>query len=142
MQDQIESLGMLMIKGVILPLVSLFVAWASMKLPALVQAKVKNETVAGVLDRLHQLVFNVVQEIQQTVVSSLGDKANGDALKAARDQALATIKSHLGPKGIKELEVVLGLDGNPAVERLIVTFIESSVFNLKQSAAAPAPAQA
>lgn len=130
MQDQIETFGILIVKGVVLPLVGLFVAWASMKLPAWINTKVKNESVAGVLARLTNLAFTVVQEVQQTVVSRLGDKATMEELKGARDLALATLKAHLGVKGLKELELVLGLDGSSAVEKLLITFIESAVHNL------------
>lgn len=141
MQDQIETIGMLIVKGVVLPLVGLFVTWASMKLPALVHAKVKNQSIAGVLERLSTLAFNVVTEVEQTVVSKLGDKADAAALTAARDQAVATLKSHLGDKGLKEIETVLGLDGQSAVDKLIITFIESAVHNLpaKTTAVAEVP---
>lgn len=133
MQEQIETVGMLIVKGVVLPLVGLFIAWASAKLPALISARVKNESVAGVLSRLTQLAFTVVTEIQQTIVSGLGDKANADELRGARDRALATIKQHLGPKGIKELMDVLGIKTSDALDNLIVSFIESAVHNLKSS---------
>jgi hypothetical protein len=133
MQDQIETIGMLLIKGVVLPIVGLFVAWASAKLPALIHARVKNESAAGVLDRLSTLAFAVVTEVQQTIVSGLGDKADGATLKAARDQAIATVKAHLGDKGIKEATKVLGLKDDDAITKLIVTFIESAVHNLKTS---------
>ncbi len=133
MQDQIETIGMLIVKGVVLPLVGLFVAWASAKLPALISARVKNESVAGVLDRLTGLAFTVVSEIQQTVVSNLGDKATSEELAKARDQAITTLKGHLGAKGIKELMTVLGIQTSDALDKLIVTFIESAVHNLKAS---------
>lgn len=137
MQDQIETVGMLIVKGVVLPLVGLFIAWASAKLPALLSARVKNESVAGVLSRLTQLAFTVVTEVQQTVVSGLGDKANAEALRGARDRAIATIKSHLGPKGIKELMTVLGIKTSDALDKLIVSFVESAVHNLKASKPLP-----
>lgn len=133
MQGQIETVGMLLVKGVVLPIVGLFVMWASAMLPQWIKAKVKNESVAGVLERLTALTFTVVSEVQQTVVSNLGDKANAEALLAARDQALATLKTHLGPKGIKELMTVLGIQTSDAFDKLLVTFIESAVHNLKSA---------
>lgn len=131
MQDQIETIGMLLVKGVLLPIIGLAITAASLWLPSWVKSKVKNESIAGVLERLTMLAFTVVTEIQQTVVSSLGPKANAEALKAARDQAIATVKGHLGPKGVKELMNVLGIKTNDAFDKLIVTFIESAVHNLK-----------
>ena len=130
MQDQIEVIGMLIIKGLVLPLVGLFVAWASAKLPALISAHVKNTGVAGVLARLSTLAWSVVAEVEQTVVSKLGDKADATTLAAARDQAIATLKSHLGEKGLKEIEDVLGLKDQDAVTKLLITFIESAVHGL------------
>lgn len=132
MQEQVETIGILILKGVVLPVVGLIIMWASLKLPQWVKAKVKNESVAGVLERLTMLAFTVVQEVQQTFVSNLTEPT-AEQLAAARDKAIAALKSYLGPKGIEELKKVLGLDGDTAVERLIITFIESAVHNLKSA---------
>lgn len=131
MQDQIETFGMMLIKGVIAPALAVFATWAAAQLGAWIRSKVRNDAVAGVLDRLAQLAFNVVQEVQQTVVSSLPDRANKAALLAARDQALLTLKSHLGEKGLRELMIVLGLKDDDAVVRLLLSYIESTVLTLK-----------
>lgn len=139
MQDQIETIAMLFVKGVIVPVVGLFLTWASTKLPALIDAHVKNKTVSGVLDRLSQLAFAVVTEVEQTVVSKLGNKADAAALLAARDQALATLKSHLGEKGLQEIEDVLGLKDQDAVIKILITFIENAVHSLAPSNPSPAP---
>lgn len=132
MQEQVETVGILIIKGVVLPVVGLIIMWASLRLPAWVKAKVQNESVAGVLERLMTLAFTVVQEVQQTFVSNLNEPTT-EQLTIARDKAIASLKAYLGPKGIEELKKVLGLDGDTAVERLIITFIESAVHNLKMS---------
>jgi hypothetical protein len=139
MQDQIETVGMLIVKGVVLPLVGLFVAWASAKLPAWINAHVKNTSIAGVLARLSTLAFSVVTEVEQTVIAKLGDKADAAALLAARDQALATLQSHLGEKGLQEIEDVLDLKDRDAVIKLLITFIESAVHHLPSSPAPVAP---
>lgn len=133
MQDQVEMFGMMLIKGVIAPALAVFATWAAAQLGAWIRSKVRNDTVAGVLDRLTQLAFNVVQEVQQTVVSSLPDRANKAALLGARDQALSTLRSHLGDKGLRELMIVLGLKDNDAVVRLLLSYIESSVLTLKMT---------
>lgn len=132
MQDQVETIGMLIIKGVVIPVIGLFLAWASAHVPQWIASKVKNAKVAGVLERLSTLTFTVVQEVQQTVVSKLGDKADASSLLAARDQALATLKSHLGAKGLQELEDALGLQDQDAVIKLLISFIESQVHMTKQ----------
>lgn len=131
MQDQLEVIGMLIIKGVVIPVIGLFIAWASAHVPQWMATKVKNAKVAGILERLSTLAFTVVQEVQQTVVAKLGDKADAASLLAARDQALATLKSHLGEKGLQELESALGLQDQDAVIKLLISFIESSVHTLK-----------
>lgn len=131
MQDQIEMFGMMLIKGVLGPAFVVFVTYAAAHLGAWIRSKMHNEVVVGVLDRLAQLAINVVREVQQTVVSSLPDKADKAALLAARDQALETLKSHLGEKGLRELMTVLGLKDDDAVVKLLISYIESSVLSLK-----------
>jgi len=138
MQDQLETIGMLIVKGVVLPVVGLLIAIASAYLPSWIKAKVKNESVAGVLERLTTLAFSVVTEIQQTIVSGLGDKATPEELKKARDTAIATLRSHLGEKGLKEIMTVLGLADAAAVDKLLITFVESAVHNLPKTLTAGA----
>jgi hypothetical protein len=135
MQDQIETIGMLIVKGVLLPIVGIAVTAASLWLPLWIKSKVKNESIAGVLERLSTLTFAVVTEVQQTLISGLGGKATQAELLAARDRALATVKAHLGPKGIKELMTVLGIETTDAFDKLVVTFIESAVHHVKTEGA-------
>lgn len=131
MPVEIETFGILVLKGVVLPVVGLLVTWASLKLPMWIKAKVNNESIEGVLTRLSSLAFTVVQEVQQTFVSALADPTS-EHLKEARDKAIATLKSHLGPKGLVEIRNVLKLADDEAVDRLIISFIESAVLMLKQ----------
>jgi hypothetical protein len=133
MQETIATIGMMLVKGILIPTIGLFIAWASVKLPALIGAHVKNTSVAGVLERLSTLAFSVVTEVEQTVIGKLGDKIDETTLRAARDQALATLKSHLGDKGLQEIETVLGLKDQDAVIKLLITFIESAVHNVSKS---------
>lgn len=137
MQDTIEIIGMLVLKGVVLPVIGLFLAWASAHLPAWLKSITTNSRAASILERLGTLAMAVVQETEQTVVSKLGDKADETALLAARDAALMSLKSHLGDKGLKELEVVFGLEDQDAVIKMLITFIEQAVHLLKTR---PAPA--
>jgi len=142
MQDQIETVGMLLIKGVLVPLLGMALTWASVHLPAWIATKVKNARISGMHERMTQLSMAVVQEVEQTVVSKLGDKADAEALKAARDQALATLKSHFGDKGLKEIETVFGLQDQDAVIKMLITFIEQAVHTLNLSQPATTPAAA
>jgi hypothetical protein len=137
----IETLGMLLIKGVIVPVIGAYLAWASAHLPAWLKARTTNARAAGILERLGQLAMAVVQETEQTVVSKLGDKADGAALLAARDATLMSLKSHLGDKGLKELEVVFGLEDQDAVIKMLITFIEQAVNSLKTARVTSIPGQ-
>lgn len=132
MQDQIETIGMLIIKGIVLPLIGLALTWASAHLPAWIASKVKNQRAAGVLDRLGTLAFTVVAEVEQTVISGLKGRATLADLMGARDQAIATLKSHLGDTGLKEIQTVLGLNDANAVDKLIISFIEAAVHTLEK----------
>lgn len=130
MQETIATIGMLVIKGVVIPVIGLFLAWASAHLPAWLKSKTTNTRAAGILERLGQLAMAVVQETEQTIVAGLGSQATPDELRKARDAALASLKSHLGDKGLKELEVVFGLQDQDAVIKMLITFIEQAVHTL------------
>lgn len=133
MTDMIETIGMMLLKGIVLPAFGLLVTWSSVHLSMWLASKVKNERVRGILTRLEDLTFTVVKEMQQTVVDKLGDKADAAMLAAARDQAIAVLKSHLGPQGLQEMEKVLGLENQDAVIKLIISYIESAVHSAKQA---------
>lgn len=138
--QEMESVGMLLLKGVIIPAFGILLTWAMATVPKWIAAKVKNERFAGILDRLAQLAFTVVAEVQQTVITTLRkehERVPAEALAAARDQAITTMKSHLGPKGLLEIKAALGLTDDTAVEKLITSFIESAVLQLKQQEPQP-----
>lgn len=131
----LEWFGVLLLKGLILPALGLVMLYASLRLPAWIKSKVTNQQIAGIIDRVAQLAFVVVQEIQQTVVASLKaneTKPSEEQLLAARDKAIATLKSHLGSKGLIEIKDALKLTDDTAVEKLLTSFIESAVLMLKQ----------
>lgn len=131
----LEWFGVLLLKGLVLPGVGLVVLYLSLRLPGWIAGLVNNKRIAAILDRIAQLAFTVVQEIQQTVIASLKageEKPNAEQLAAARDAALATLKSHLGSKGLIEIREALKLTDDTAVEKLLTSFIESAVLMLKQ----------
>ncbi len=139
MQD-IDTIGLLFLKGVVIPALGVVALWAAARVPGWIATHVSNKRIAGVIDRLAQLAFTVVQEVQQTVVSKLkasGDAAAPEQLAAARDQAIATLKSHLGAKGLLEIKQAMQLTDDTAVEKLITSFIESAVLMLKQQEPKP-----
>lgn len=134
MQD-IESIGLLFLKGVIIPALGMIAVYLAARAPKWIAAHVGNKRVAGIIDRLANLAFTVVNEVQQTVIERLRSEETSvprDQLIAARDQAIATLKSHLGSKGLQEIKDAMQLSDDSAVERLLTSFIESAVLMLKQ----------
>lgn len=128
----LETFGVMFLKGVVLPALGILAVWAATNIPKWIATKIANARVAGVIDRLFQLATTVVQEIQQTVISNMDPEDKPvDQLVAARDQAIATLKSHLGPKGLLEVKNAMQLSDDTAVEKLIVSFIESAVLTLR-----------
>lgn len=120
---------------VLAPVLMAVVTWVAAKLAQLINARVKNEYLRGVLLRLDDAVASVVREINQVTVASIkSSSADGRLTTSAsaviKNAALQTVKAHLGTKGIAELGRVLGLDTS-AVDRLIGTRIEATVHDLK-----------
>lgn len=129
MQAQMNDVIMTLVKtlGALLGIAG---TWLLLRLQAYIAAHTKNARVSGVLSRLSTTAASIVQEVEQTFISTLTEPT-ADDLKKAKDQAMATLRSHLGPKGLQEVETVLGLDGSNAVERVLNTAIESAVHDLK-----------
>lgn len=120
---------------VLSPVLLAALTWVGAKLGQLINAKVKNEYLRGVLARLDDTVISVVREVHQVTVDALkaatvDGKLPPSAKEAVKQAAIGAIKSHLGTKGIAQLAKVLGLDGQ-GVERLIGTKIESAVHGIK-----------
>ena len=124
------------------PLILAALGWLSWRAAGWIKAHTKNAQVQGVLLRLDDAVFTAVSALEQTVVvaaktaSSDGQltKSDGAAVKAA---ALAEIKSHLGPKGIAELQAILGIKSD-ALDSFLSSRIESSVLQMPVSTQLPA----
>ncbi len=131
MKEQLATLGITVLTA-ILPILGLVLTWAGIQLQSWIRLKVNNERLEGVLLRLEEAVEGAIKEVHQTVLSAL-DAPTKENLAEARQMALASIRSHLGPRGLKELMHVLGLDDGVSVERLLVTKLESKVHDLKKS---------
>lgn len=114
------------------------VTWAGKSLINLIDAKAKNQTVAGILARLSATVETAVLDVNGTMKAQFA-KASEDGvitpgeaaqLKAA---AIAKIKEHLGPKGIGELTTVLGVNGS-LLDSFIGSHIEAAIEGSKPAA--------
>lgn len=96
-----------------------------------INAHANNARDTGILDRLRDTVATVVAETEQTFVATLnGAPLSADQAKLALAAALASLKTHLGAKGLKELEVIFP----PAqMEQILVSFIEARVHFAKMT---------
>lgn len=126
----------------VLPLLGILASWASIELAKFIKAKTKNEALAGALVRLNDVVFTVVKSLNQTVVDGL-KAANADGrvtpeeVAKIKADALALVKSHIGPKGLDELLYVFGLKDEAALDKFVSDKVEAAVGDVK--AAAPVP---
>jgi hypothetical protein len=128
---------------ILLPLVlvvsaalTLALGWVARKYGLFVDARIKNELVNGILQRLGEAAFRVVREVQQTVVDALKEgEWNAEKAAEVKDLALAKLKEYLGPKGIAEAMDILGLN-EEGLDKLFGTLIEAEVHDLKADAEA------
>jgi hypothetical protein len=121
------------------PVLIAILSWLATKLAQLIQARVKNEYLRGVLVRLDDTVLTVVREIQQVSVDTIkaaapDGKLTPDVKATLKQAAVGAIKQHLGSQGVADVARVLGIDGD-GVDRLIGTRVEATVHDLKQQAA-------
>jgi hypothetical protein len=133
-----EGIG-LKILEILSPVLLAALTWAAAKLAQLIRAKVKSEYLRGALVRLDDAVFTAVKDLQQSVVeeikaASADGKITEDEKKRIKEKALASVKSHLGTKGLSELATVLGLDGG-AIEGFLSSKVEAAVHDLRRASA-------
>lgn len=121
------------------PVLLAALTWAAAKLAQLIRAKVKNEYLKGVLVRLDDAVFTAVKDLQQSVVAQI-KKASSDGKitdnekKQIKERAVASVKSHIGTKGLAEAAKILGLEGG-AFDSLLSSKVEAAVHDLRRTAA-------
>lgn len=122
---------------IVSPFLVAALAWAGAKFAGWLGTKTKNEYLQGLMLRLNEGVFTAVKGVQQSYVDAIKrGRADGHLSdvekKAAVNQALGSLKSYLGPKGLDELGKVLGLDGL-AVDQFLGDKIEAAVHDLRAS---------
>ena len=134
-----EGMG-LKILEILSPVLLAALTWAAAKLAQLIRAKVKSEYLRGALVRLDDAVFTAVKDLQQSVVeeikaASADGKITDEEKKRIKEKALASVKSHLGTKGLSELATVLGLEGG-AIEGFLSSKVEAAVHDLRRATTA------
>lgn len=113
---------------------ALALAFVAVKYRALIAEKVKNVRLSGVLERLGNFAFQVVGELNQTVVDQLkkDGKWNKEEAEKVKQMALDKLKSYIGPAGLAEAMAILGID-NATLLALLGSMIETNVTSEKQA---------
>ena len=113
----------------ILSLIGIIVTGLGLVITHLINKYVKNDTVRGYLNELREIVFDVVQEVQQTYVEDMKAKGffNKEAQQHACEMALHIIENSLS----KELKAWLEKT-YPSAEEFIITLIESTICTMKK----------
>jgi hypothetical protein len=117
------------------PVFLALVSWLSVRAAALVNAKVKNEYVNGVLRRLDDAVAVAVREVEQVVVRELKAASSDGVLtleerNRAKGTALTAVRSYVGWKGLIEFGKILGLKPEE-LDRLVEARVEAAVYELR-----------
>lgn len=112
------------------------IGWATRELARFIAQRVQNEALAAAMTRLNNTVYEVVLDLEQTVVGKLkdvtspgGDGAGGITEAEAADvkaAALAKVKALIGPEGLKRLLYVMAGD-QKQLDALIDTKVEAAV---------------
>lgn len=113
----------------ILSLIGIVVTGLGILITHLINKYVKNDTVRGYLNELREIVFDVVQDVQQTYVDDMKAQGffNKEAQEEACERALRLINASLS-KELKEwLEKTY-----PNVEIFLITLIESAIYTIKK----------
>lgn len=87
----------------------------------------------GVYSRLDDAVTTAVTAVEQQTLRDLAGGLTAKNAAQAKTDAIAYVKSYLGPKGFAELATIVGFDN---VATLISAKIESAVLSVNQSAPA------
>lgn len=120
----------------LLPLLLTALTWASYQLAAWIRAKVQSEIGRRALLGLNAGAETVVRELAQTYVEGLkaaaaDGKLTSAEVEAVQAQAMAKLKSYLGPNGVGLLAKMLGAKDPGTVDKLLAATLEAKVHELK-----------
>lgn len=113
----------------ILSLIGIIVTGLGLVITHLINKYVKNDTVRGYLNELREIVFDVVQEVQQTYVDDM--KAQGFFNKEAQQEACERALNIINNSLSKELKDWLDKT-YPDAQQFIITLIESTICSMKK----------
>jgi hypothetical protein len=131
MGEQLAMLGMAVGKALMPFVVTLFATLIAQAIGWL-KAQTKSAKVKSIEERLGNLAVTVVQETEQTILSVLPSSPSVADYRKAKQAALASLRLHLGPKGIDEIKQVMGWD-DTSLEAVLESYIESKLHMLKHA---------
>lgn len=131
MGPEIQALFLQIVVPAAFTVLAALVTFGGKKLIDYINAKTKNESVAGILARLVSTVQTVVLDVNGTVkpevIKALADGKITDAeKKMIRDIAVARVKTHLGAKGLAEIVSILGVDPS-LIDSFIGSHLEAAI---------------
>ncbi|MFZ5895044.1 MAG: hypothetical protein ACOY0T_28550 [Myxococcota bacterium] len=121
------------------PVFLAILSWLSLRVAQFINAKVKNEHVAGVLHRLDDAVAVAVRQVEQVIVAELKAASSDGILNAeerirVKGAALAAARSYIGFKGLLEIGKILGLKRDE-LDRLVEARVEAAVYDMRAARA-------
>ncbi len=129
MKDQISAV-VISILQLMAPVVMAGVALLLKKIHDYIVARTKNVEMHGILDRLEQTSYTVVNEVEQAVVPKLDKTLSAaDNAAIAKQAAMNSIKAHLGQKGLDDMKNILGIEGS-SIESVLSSYLESKVLHV------------
>lgn len=106
-------------------------------LALLVRARIKNDNVRGFMLRVFDEIEDAVRSVEQTTASSARDengKLAADDQVKAKNLALSTVRSNLGPQNLKRLQKVTGVEVNKWLDTRIEATVHDKRKRLKNGA--------
>lgn len=130
-KTEIWNLVSMAIQG-LSPVFLAVLSWVGVMAAKWIQTKVKNEQFSGIIRRLNDAAITVVRDLNQTVVEDLKEASSDGKLTAEerlriKTEALKSLKSYLGVKGLKMLSSILGLTPGEEIDLFLTSKIESKV---------------
>jgi hypothetical protein len=99
-----------------------------------------NERFLTAQARLQDAAKTTVKELQQVVTEGfkaarVDRRLKSETIHELRSTALKSLQANLGPLGLRELRRALGVPRRLPLDRVLVSYIEAAVYDLKASTA-------
>jgi hypothetical protein len=119
--------------------IAAIVTWGGKALIDLINAKTKNQLVAGILARLTSAVQVAVMDVNGTVKAAYLEAVKDGPITPEEKSrlkaiAIAKVKEHLGMKGLGELVTILGVNST-LIDSFLGSHIEAAIEGMKPGAA-------